>query len=66
MRLNYYNIIVFESSSALNTNYSLLNDLGKKLDMTCLMYKIKPEELYMLSFEKGRGQKPRPFSKLRM
>ena len=29
-------------------------------------YRIKPDELYILSFEKGRGQKPSPFSKLRM
>ena len=29
-------------------------------------YRIKSEELYILSFEKGRGRRPRPFSKLRM
>ena len=30
------------------------------------MYRIKPEELYILSFEKGRSRMPRPFSKLGM
>ena len=26
-------------------------------------YGEKPEELYIISFEKGHGRKPRPFSK---
>ena len=29
-------------------------------------YRIKPEDLYILSCEKGRGRRPRPFSWLRM
>ena len=28
--------------------------------------RIKPEELYILSCEKGQGRRPRPFSQLRM
>ena len=34
--------------------------------MVNIRYRIKPEEVYVLSFEKGRGRKPRLFSKLRM
>ena len=30
------------------------------------MYRIKPEELYILSCAKGRGRRPRPLSKLIM
>ena len=30
------------------------------------MYRIKPKELYILSCEKGRGRRLRPFSQLRM
>ena len=30
------------------------------------LYRIKPEELYILSFEKGRGRRPSLFSKLRI
>ena len=29
-------------------------------------YRIKHEELYILSFEKGRGRKPRPFFKAKI
>ena len=29
-------------------------------------YSIKPEELYILSCEKGRGRRPRLFSQLRI
>ena len=30
------------------------------------LYRMKPEELYILSYEKGRGRRPWPFSQLRM
>ena len=32
----------------------------------CIQYRRKPKELYILSFENGRGRRPRPFSKLKM
>ena len=31
-----------------------------------IMFRIKPEERYILSCGKGRGQRPRPFPQLRM
>ena len=31
-----------------------------------LMYRIKPEELYFIRYEKGSGRRSRPFSQLRM
>ena len=35
-------------------------------DKKQFMYRIKPEELYILSYERVRGRGPRPFSQLRM
>ena len=32
----------------------------------CVLSQVKPSELYILSCEKGRGLRPRPFSQLRM
>ena len=31
-----------------------------------IMYKIKPKEFYILSCEKGRELRPRPFSQLKI
>ena len=36
------------------------------VDYPGVSYRIKPEELYIPSFEKGRGRRTRYFSKLRM
>ena len=32
----------------------------------CVLSQLKPSELYILSCEKGRGRRPRPFPQLRM
>ena len=32
----------------------------------CVLSQLQPSEFYILSFDKGRGHRPRPFSQLRM
>ena len=44
----------------------LYNGSSKHDTEEMIMYRIKPEDLYILSFENGRGRRLRPFSKLRM
>ena len=34
--------------------------------VSCLLGQLKLSDFYILSFEKGLGLRPRPFSKLRM
>ena len=37
-----------------------------RLEVTSIVFRIKPEELYILSCGKGLGRRPRPFPQLRM
>ena len=47
-------------------NVSIVMDVLYNVYATYIMYRINHEELYILSFEKGRGRRPWPFSQLRM
>ena len=58
---DYFKLSKPFSLQGLNKNNSALQGLRHTI-----LYRIKPEELYILSCGKGRGRRPRPFSQVIM
>ena len=58
-----WRVIVHQVQINYNEGFSLW---GIFIMVGCVLSQLKPSEFYILSFEKGLGLRPRPFSKLRI